>query len=245
MADKPEPDAMVAFFDARIAAWIAAKESYLKAASLGTLGQAGDVDLTGMAVAPGMSRMPIELPVGAFRSKSIPDAIKLYLAAARRKQTVKEIAAGLKDGGLVTTASNFEATVTGALHRLKKDGIVLRFKDGWDLAESYPDHIRNKLENGVQPKPAGKKRLARTKPKTNVKAASRRTAEAKKTNREAQSIDQQITAYLKAHAGQGFLPKQVGDALNENDPKAVGLAFARLTRFRKVTKDGNGLYHAA
>ena len=82
-SEKPESDAVLAFFDARIAAWVAAKESYLKAVSLGTLGQVGEVDLSVISAAGGSGvRTPIELPVGAFRSKSIPDAIKLYLAAS-------------------------------------------------------------------------------------------------------------------------------------------------------------------
>ena len=40
-----------------------------------------------------------------------------------------------------TTAANWEATVTGALHRLKAAGAVLRFKDGWGLADHYPDSL--------------------------------------------------------------------------------------------------------
>jgi hypothetical protein len=41
-----------------------------------------------------------------------------------------------------SNASNFENVVTGALFGLKKAGKVLRFKDGWGLAEWYPAHIR-------------------------------------------------------------------------------------------------------
>lgn len=44
--------------------------------------------------------------------------------------------------------------------------------------------------------------------------------------------------------GQRFSPKQVGDALNETDPKVVGMAFARMVRFSKAIKGGDGLYAA-
>jgi hypothetical protein len=246
MAEKLEPDAMLAFFDTRIAAWVAAKESYLKAVSLGAPGQVGDVDLsTASAVGVGGPRTPIELPIGAFRSKSIPDAIKLYLSAARRKQTLKEIAAGLKEGGLVTTSTNFEATVTGALHRLKKDGIVLRFKDGWDLAESYPDHIRNKLENGAKPKSksAAKKQVRSRKARATGRVKTPRNLERRSARPATPSLDQRVLS-LMTHSAQHVSPKQVAENLTE-DPKLVGMAFARLTRFGKVTKGDDGLYAVA
>ena len=38
------------------------------------------------------------------------------------------------------------ATVGTALHRLKNEGMVLRFADGWDLASHYPDGLRARLE---------------------------------------------------------------------------------------------------
>ena len=120
-AEKPDQDNFLAMINAKLAALQALAESYQAALSIGALG-------------PGS----VDLPVGVFRDKSIPEAIKLYLKAARRKQTVKKIAAGLAEHGLVSTSKSFETTVTGSLHRLKEAGVVLRFKDGWDLAESYP-----------------------------------------------------------------------------------------------------------
>ncbi|MCA1649271.1 MAG: hypothetical protein LC753_03010 [Acidobacteria bacterium] len=111
-----------------------------------------------------LSRTPIELPVGAFRNKSIPEAIKLFLAAVRRKQTIRQIAEGLKEGGLETTSRNFETTVAGAIYRLQDSGDVLKFKDGWDLTASYPAHIRKSVAADSRPpqrrarRPKGRKR---------------------------------------------------------------------------------------
>jgi len=51
-----------------------------------------------------------QLPVGIFRDKGLKEAIQLYLEAGRRKQTNKEIATSLQEGGFPTTAENFEAT---------------------------------------------------------------------------------------------------------------------------------------
>jgi hypothetical protein len=52
---------------------------------------------------------------------------------------------GLLRGGLASTSKNLESTVATALGRLRDEGIVLRFPDGWDLAESYPESLRNRL----------------------------------------------------------------------------------------------------
>lgn len=232
---------MLAFFEARIAAWVTAKESYLKAVSLGQL---GDMDLSAISTT-GASRPSIELPIGALRGKSLPEAIRLYLAAGRRKQTNKEIAIGVRQAGLETTAGSFEANVAAALYRLKKAGIVLRFKDGWDLAEHYPDHIRNKLENGGRQKGAAKKRPVRQRSKSRAeKSPGGKAGEAKLP--ESQSLDRRIMEFFKTiPPNVSYSPKDAAKAVGEVDSKAVGMAFARLVRFGKVTKDENGLYRAA
>ena len=152
-----ENDPFAASVRAKIAAWQAVLESYETAIALdGPLPE-------GAGPAGGGSPTPrgkaIDLPVGIFRDKSIKDAIALYLEAGRRKQTNKEIAEGLKRGGIATTSTNFEATVGTALFRLKNEGKVLRFDDGWDLAASYPDSLRGRL--GAKDKPRKAKRPAR------------------------------------------------------------------------------------
>jgi hypothetical protein len=89
-----------------------------------------------------------------LRSRACGDNVTLrrYLLAVKRKQTVREIATALKEGGMESTAANWETTVTGALHRLNAVGGVLRFKDGWGLAEFYPEGLRNRIAKDAEPK---------------------------------------------------------------------------------------------
>jgi hypothetical protein len=141
MASERAQDGYEMALRAKVAAWQTALDAYLAAKAID--GAAGDPTGKGGSVAPTAA---FDLPMGALRSKSVPDAITLYLAAGRRKQTNKDIAAGILAGGLETGAKNIEASVAASLFRLKKAGTVLRFADGWDLAEHYPDHIRKKLE---------------------------------------------------------------------------------------------------
>jgi hypothetical protein len=163
--EKPTQDAFLAAIEAKIAAWKAVADSYRAAVSIdGPLTERGGIVTAVGRGAAGTShadtQVEVVLPIGVFRDKSIKDAIEIYLGAGHRKQTNKEIATGLQKGGIATTSANFEATVATALHRMKAEGTVLRFPDGWDLAASYPDSLRNRLQKDAKPrqKPARAKR---------------------------------------------------------------------------------------
>lgn len=156
--EKPAADGFLAAIEAKIAAWTAVADSYRAAVSLdGPLGEPGAI-VSGVGTAAGTARVQgrsqMELPVGVFRDKTIKEAIVIHLGAGQRKQTNKEIAAGLQKGGIATTAANFEATVATALYRLKEEGTLLRFDDGWDLAASYPDNLRGRLDKDAKPRRA-------------------------------------------------------------------------------------------
>jgi hypothetical protein len=172
-----QDDQFLAAIKAKIAAWTAVADSYCAAVSLdGPLAPPNDVTVTGAHI-PSTAVLYAgsvqQLPVGVFRDKSLKDAIPIYLGAKRRKQTNKEIAVGLQAGGFPTTAENFEATVATALYRLKNEGVILRFPDGWDLASSYPESLRGRLEKDAKPRP--KKRTPRKAAK-GAKKASAETA---------------------------------------------------------------------
>ncbi len=156
-------DGYEAALRAKVAAWQAALDAYLSARAID--GSVGDSSRSTNHV-PQSASASFDLPMGALRKKSVPDAITLYLSAGRRKQTNKEIATGILAGGLETGAKNLEASVAATLFRLKKAGVVLRFADGWDLAEHYPDHIRKKLEPtttaGTKKPAKAKKRATKT-----------------------------------------------------------------------------------
>lgn len=75
--DKPETDSFLALLDAKIAALQTLRDSYLKAASLGAIGQPGeDVALPNGSLSPASLGTPMELPTGALLGKSLPAAIK-------------------------------------------------------------------------------------------------------------------------------------------------------------------------
>ena len=138
----------LAVLEAKRAALDALIGSYRHAMSIGALGQPGDIDMSSVASGAGLggkSSGPIDLPQGALLGMSLPAAIKLYLSAARRKQTTREITTALKEHGVESTSRHFENTVTTALHRLKTAGDVLKFADGWALAEFYPENLRNRI----------------------------------------------------------------------------------------------------
>ena len=229
--EKPEQDTFLVMIDAKIAALQALVESYRAALSVGALGQPGDTDLPTLTPGAGVSARqggfgPVDLPIGVFRDKSIPEAIKMYLAAGRRKQTAKEIAAGLKEGGLVSTSKDFERTVTGTLHRLK-GGVVLWFKDGWDLAESYPDHLRTRIgnENG-KPKAKPKKKTRRRRPKRKAKGPG---------------LDSRIESVLTGNTTLTFTPDAIANKIGV-DVRVVRLALGRLVKKNKATKLKSGDY---
>jgi hypothetical protein len=191
---------------------------------------------------------PADLPVGIFRDKSIPEAIRIYLAAMRRKQTVRDIAVGLKQGGLVSNSKMFETTVTGSLHRMRDAGIVLRFADGWDLAESYPDHIR---KSATEPKvkatrrPSKRRKPARAKAtKTRSPVRTKPATIAAKAKAVVITLDDRIAYFLRLHASQEFTRVQIGEGIGVTSPVALSLALARLIRYGKADRTTDGRYRA-
>ena len=74
-----------------------------------------------------------------FFRLSIPEAIKKFLNMAKRPQSPKDIAAALKQGGVLSQSSHFYANVTTALKRLRDAGDVVNTKEGWGLSEWYPN----------------------------------------------------------------------------------------------------------
>jgi hypothetical protein len=86
-----------------------------------------------------------DVPKGAFRGMGIAAAIRAYLGIVKRKQTHREIVDALHDGGVVTTSSNFDKMVMSTLHRMRHGGELLQFNDGWDLADAYPESLRQRV----------------------------------------------------------------------------------------------------
>ena len=150
--------AFIADIEKKIAALQAILVSLKSASNLGALGSAVEgIELSSGSSSSPSDMVPIDLPEGAFLGKSVPACVKLYLSAAKRKKTIKEIASALREGGIESTSDNFDNVVTGALFRLKKAGEVIRFKDGWGLPEWYPAHIRAAAPSGASKRVVKKK----------------------------------------------------------------------------------------
>lgn len=227
-----ETDTVLARMLAKVAAWQAAVDSYRAAMALD---QGGDVD-----AGNGQSRAAIELPIGAFRGMTITAAVKLYLQSVRRKQTVQEIADGLKAGGIESTAKDFGPSLRSILHNLKKSGDLLRFKDGWDLAEAHSTALRNRLAKDPV-KPIKKKKKSDRKPKSQKQAKAK---PAKPSGPKGPSLDDRVQAFLAAKPMEWFTLRQVADGLKETNTKNLALSFARLGRYGRVAKQDDGRYAA-
>jgi hypothetical protein len=184
---------------------------------------------------------PVELPRGAFLGKSLPAAVKLYLSAVVKKKTIKEIATALREGGVESTSDNFEGVITGCVHRMKSNGELLQFKDGWALAEFYPQHIRASLsqQTGAKGKAAKKKA---TKTHKNPKSAKTAPSASQKPV-SADGLEQRIESFALAHQGEWVTFKDVANALPGTLPSVVSLTLGRMAKKRGWEKNEEGKYH--
>jgi hypothetical protein len=181
---------------------------------------------------------PVELPRGAFLGKSLPAAVKLYLSAVVKKKTIKEIATALREGGVESTSGNFEGVITGCVHRMKSNGELLQFKDGWALAEFYPQHIRASLsqQTGSKAKPAKKKGKKTQKTTKSAKAAP------SVPQKPSDGLEQRVEEFALAHQGDWVTFKDVANALPGALPSVVSLTLGRMAKKRGWEKSEDGKY---
>lgn len=185
---------------------------------------------------PSPDRQPTELPRGAFLGKSLPAAVKLYLSAVMKKQTIKEIATALHDGGVESTSDNFESVITGSLNRMKNSGEVLRFKDGWALAEFYPEHLRRNLAPGTAPKAKGGKKAKKAR-KTAKPAAKPQSAAPE------EGIEKRIEAFAWKNMGGIVNFKHVMEAFPGTKPAIASMMLAKIAKKCGWNKTTDGGYH--
>jgi hypothetical protein len=240
------PNPLFAYAEARIAAWQAVLASLKAALSLDPSSQTGEgMDLSSIAGSQnGEGGRPIDLPDGAFFGKSVPACVKLYLSAARKKKTTKEIATALREGGVETTAGNFEGIVTTALIRLRVAGEVLKFKDGWGLSEWYPANMR---VSGSVGKPAAKSKKKGK--KTRLKGTSVSTSSAKGNAKKVTEItkpedkpEPRILAFLKSNRRE-VAASEVATGLGLKIQTAH-LVLAKLAHQKKIEKLASGHFKA-
>ena len=180
---------------------------------------------------------PIDLPEGAFLGKSVPACIKLYLSAARKKKTIKEIALALKEGGVESTSDSFENVVTGAINRLKISGEVLRFKDGWGLPEWYPAHIRSAAPTGKRRQKKGKKRGQNNTTKLPAPASTHTTPTQGKAS-------ERIIELLRTKPEREHSSAEIATHLGVAVP-VVSMVLGQLRKSGKVKISAPGMYAIA
>jgi hypothetical protein len=108
----------------------------------------------GQPTVPDLGMARGEVPRNAFSRMNYPEAVRAYLELTNRKQTARDIAAGLTAGGMHTTSKNFYANVYTTLQRLEEKGIVARPTGGkeWGLAEWYRG-LRNSAKRKSESEP--------------------------------------------------------------------------------------------
>jgi hypothetical protein len=167
-----------------------------------------------------------EVRFDSFFGMSTPDAIRKYLAIAKRPQLASDIAKALQDGGLPTTSNNMAGIVGPTLSRMKTAGDLMPIQGKWALAEWYPAGARDRLEaleKGKKKRGRPKKSVA--KKKAAAAPAYTSTPEAKKPT------DEQIARIQELHA-QGKRNGQIA--------KETGVQIFSVTRILKAQppKDG-------
>jgi hypothetical protein len=222
--------AMLADARAKRAALDAFITSLENAQAAGALGQPGTAPVNTGGFSGGPA---VELPLGALMNKSVSSAIKIYLGACKKKQTVREIATALKDGGVESTSNNFEIIVYNTLRKLKKADLVLQFRDGWGLAELYPEGIRNRLAQQDN----GPKRTAKAKRKTKITAQKEPVRPSRKAGMA------EIEAILQSDKAKTFSISEIAAKLGLN-PAGMQLTLGKMVKAGKIEKGSDGRFRA-
>lgn len=199
----------------------------------GTLALSVGDSISGMADNVSVALHGGEVPAGAFHSKSIPEAAKLYLSLVKRKQSTREIADALLKGGMESNSKNFETTVAGGLYRaFKTNGEIVRVKGGWGLAAWWPAGVRTTQEKGKTRK-AKKSRRLKT---VNISVATESNGQKKP--------QEQIAEFLKGSPSKIYTPQEVSQALGMQ-VRTVAPTLGRLAASKLVEKVESGKYRAA
>jgi hypothetical protein len=234
---------LLADMEAKKAALDAAMTAIRAAIAAGALGAPGDLQIGPLAVnATAAPAGLADLPRGAFLGMTASEAIKLYLSTVRKKQTNKEIAQALQDGGLVS-AGNFGNFITSALFRLKKEGAVLRFDDGWGLSEWYNEAFRAKLGAPNSKKPAKRgrgKRKKSAKKEAASKGAPQPSPEPEIITIPVASLDKRITELLNRGAAS---TKEIATAVDAQGGR-LNFALGRLLKKKSVRRGEDGRYYS-
>lgn len=214
--------------------------SFRQAMALGALGQmtATDGTVSSLSV-PSMSGG--EVPAGAFLSKSIPDATRLYLEIVKKKQTTQEIADALRKGGMESTSKDFVGTVYAGLTRARRSpnsGIVKVGKH-WGLTSWWPKGVVSAGSAQAAKKKKNRKpaKVAHLQPKQTVATGPQIVNQSAQNK----SASERILELLHTKPGIGFVTREITEKLGLK-ATATPLTLANLVRSHKVEKTPDGRY---
>ncbi|MGA9527296.1 MAG: hypothetical protein WBS24_04185 [Terriglobales bacterium] len=240
---------ILADLEAKKAALEAIIASVRGAMAVGSLGQPGD----GNGYIP--SGLPTsmnggEVPAGAFFAKSIPDAAKVYLEIVKKKQTSKEIAAALLQGGMESASKNFPSIVHSILDRARKGANPAFVKLGtqWGLASWYPNLVASTTKPGgkkTKQVKAAKKKAAAKPAKTQPASRTPKSAPSGETKKnEPGTTTTKVMEAMRSKPGNEFTLHDIAKA-SGLELKKVNLVMGNLQRGGKVEKTSGGKYRAA
>jgi hypothetical protein len=240
MAENIDYAAILADLEAKKAALEGAIAAVRSAIAMGAAGQSGDVSAAASSPSGGISSLHNgEVPAGAFLGKSIPEAAKLYLAIVKKKQTSKEIAEGLKRGGIESTAKNFFGIVHSILDRTRKSngGVVKLDRSHWGLTDWYPRGVAS------SPAPSGKK--TKGKKKAAKKAAPQKQEPEAENSvpvpaaRTGKGLNGRMLAILREHPHQEFSAEYLSKKLGAN-ARVISMQMSKLVKERQAEKVAGG-----
>jgi hypothetical protein len=123
---------------------------------------------------------------------------------------------------------------------MKASGEILRFDDGWALAEFYPERLRASLRSvqdvGVK-RPAAKKSANKKTPK---KAAKTPKADRPDTG---ESLDERFESFWHSRQGEWITFKDVMEGIPDISRQAAASTLGRFAKARGWEKSEDGRYH--
>jgi hypothetical protein len=212
--------------------------SYVKVAQ--TLGIPTLMEISHGAIATMSGSIgPDDIPAGAFRRKSVPEAIKAYLSMVKKKQTTREIIDALQKGGMESTSSKFDQIVYNGLRRmLKHTGEILRSGDAWGLAEWWPPSMR-----AVQLKSVRRKSKERRAPRMRTREITEpSTSPTPMIGTSSSGITRaKVLSLLRASGESGQTVDEIAKTL-QADSKGVRLLLGRMASWHDARKIGEDKY---
>jgi hypothetical protein len=175
-----------------------------------------------------------EIPDGAFHGKSIPEGIRLYLELMRKKQTAREIADGLKKGGMETKSKWFEKIVYATLDRLKKTREVVKIRSEWGLPQWYPALMRAGISNSENGSSASRPRERR-------KSSVRKPPSRQKVSKSEVRPSESIKLFLRVNPGLHDVG-EIKSATHIENPKVATMLLGQLVKKGEVEKTADGRY---